>query len=216
MKQLAFCFYLALAFVSCSENPPSLPRGFVERTLCLTDSFSRKNLAQIQLVVPVEFDTLLSWIDWNDAGGEQKYRFVNSKGCLIQESGFFKSSYCRDSIQRLTIEHQLGSVEAGFAIDTSLINRVGKKLESKSDLFGAPLKWKNKGIQKINSCDYAVFHYIGANYFANDIEIFEAITLVESGYIAFRLECAGFDCSDFSRKAWQTLASIQIDTICGR
>lgn len=215
MKQLAFCFCLTLAFASCSETPPPLPQGFSERSLCLKDSSSGKNLGLVRLAIPPEFDTLLTWIDWSDAGGEQKYRFVNSRGCLIKESGFFKTKYCHDSIRRFTIEHQFHSSPIGISLDTTLVSRIVRKVESVSDLFGNPVRWKTKGIQKINGNDFGVFHYIGADYFTDEMEAIFAITLVGNDYIEFRWECASNRNSiTFIREAQQTLASIQIDTTC--
>lgn len=187
-----------------------MPENFVAKTVWLHDLYQDTSFCKVNLWVPAEFDTLLQWVDWSDCTccDEKKYRFTNSDGCLIKESGFFKTSFCKDSFYRLTISNQCAGEDL-FTMDTILLNKIYER--KNNDVLLNP-QWKNKEIKYINERPYIILHYFGQDYYAGKpFEQIIAITQFNKTSISFRWECCQPECPDFSKKAYQTLESIKIE-----
>lgn len=206
---------LVVFLFGCNVSEPLPPDNFIEKTVTLTKDFSDTPIGRVKLFVPIEFDTLLSWFDYSDCGGVKKYRLTNSRSCLKQESGFFKSidSVCTDSIFRLTIE--AGEQLKERPLDSNELNSLVDYTTNIHKDAGYPLPvWNRKEIQRINKLDYIVLDYpltsVTTNYPYQQIV---AHTCLKNLWITIRIECCQKDCSGFSEKAYQMLKSIKIDTI---
>lgn len=99
-----------LLFISCSNNERFNSNGYIKREFKLLDLETEKPFAIIKLLVPSKYDTLLMWTNMSDCTccHLRMYRFTNSKGCLLQESGFLPSASCQDSVDMLTFYHKCG------------------------------------------------------------------------------------------------------------
>ena len=146
---------------------------------------------------------------WNDASCQdtKKYRFTSSQGCLIQESGFFKNKFCQDSFWRITIEI-LGRFHS-VRIDSALINGYCERQEHNN----GETEWRRRDIIQINGLEFAVFQYLGHDYYAEKepIEKLEAFTIFKNIHFSFCIECLNKDCGAFSTKANQILESVLIE-----
>lgn len=193
------------------------PLNYKEKEIILAKTkYEPRDLAKINLFIPIEFDTLLTWYDASDCDccGTYKYRLINSKDCLIKESGFFKSEYCTDNIDRLTIEYQCIGSTHNEEIDSISFNRFAEWLEP--DYQNAYFFWHRKNIELINGNKFMVFDFTGPDKQSYSSEILNqlvAITISKRTWIRFRFECNKGDCADFSKKSYQILSSIKIDSL---
>ena len=207
---------LIFIFIGCRNEERIKPLNFIEKDIILQDKYTKKIFSKVNLFIPIEFDTLLIWTDASDCGccDVDKYRLTNSKNCLITESGFFKHDFCKDSIERLTIEHQCAGIDS-FKLDTTILNKFVEKINAYNDYFPMPkTDWKAKKIGKINGKDFIIIDFFGQNeYSKKPYAQIIASTISKKTWVTFRFECNQNDCSNFSKKAYQILNSIQIDTL---
>ncbi len=205
---------LALLLVGCKAERVK-PENFVERKITLVDSSSQKEMCRVALFAPIKFDTLLAWLDLSDFGYVQKCRLTNSKSCLIKESGFLYTDFCRDSIRRMTIEYVATKDWEKVKIDSLLLNRRFEKIMNNSNDCRYPVPiWHHRKIERIWGNDFAVWDYACQTYYSEKpFRQIEATTVTNKCWINFRFECSQDDCSDFPETAYQILNSIQIDTI---
>lgn len=204
---------LLAMFISCKNQERIKPEGFVERTVFLEDDYPDTPFCTVNLFIPPEFDTLLKWVDYSDCTccDLKKYRFTSSKGCLIQESGFLKVHFCRDSFTRLTIENGcVGRDET--VIDTAFLNNIYKYVNMKNSEMGfSNPEWQAQEIKYINRIPFAILHYSCQEWYTEKpFELIMAMTVFRNTVIVFRLECCQPDCTDFSTNAYQILQSIHI------
>jgi hypothetical protein len=204
--------FLALLFLACTNSERIIPENFVEQTVLLNDEYPDTPFCKVNLFVPIEFDTLLRWLDFSDCSccGPQKYRFTASTGCLIKESGFFKTT-CRDSFCHFTIENEcVGNTK--LAVDTVLLNQSLRYINLQNRDIGFPdLQWINQEIKNINGRPFTILHYFGQDVYTDrPHEKIIAGTIFNNTWIVFRWQCCQPDCTGFSTKAYQTLETIQI------
>jgi hypothetical protein len=197
-----------------TTNEKRIPENFVEKAITLKDYYEDTSFCEVTLSIPEELDTLLIWKDVSDCSccGSKKYRLTPSNGCLIQESGFFKNEYCKDSFQRLTILHQcLG--ENKDLIDTTFLKGCITNVNNdhRDMLYPNPI-WIKQELQNITGQPFVILHYFGQDYYCiKPFERITAITVINNTFIGFEWECAPHnDSADFSKKAYQTLESIRI------
>jgi hypothetical protein len=109
MNRLFIIILLVVFFISCNDvaekrDTPQLPRNSKTVELQLIDS-----LGQVNLSVPLRYDTSFSWVHYSDCGkpcNEQEYRFQPKNLPLIKESGWMWTEP-KDSVDRLTISHSM-------------------------------------------------------------------------------------------------------------
>ena len=226
MKKLAVGGLLALA--ACSQSPKTVPVGFKAQCVdFIPERGARFSLiGRVGLVVPEQYDTLLAWMDWSDIGGTPKYRFTNSKGCLIQESGFFKreDGYCKDSIDRMTIET---GQSFGLGLDTLNLERIPRSereyyqtRHQRNPVWKAPA-WRSRSREKINGRTFVIKEFYGSsNFIEEPYEQLIAITEFKQGpslwYARLRFECKQKDCRNFAKSAYTVLNSVRIDTVASK
>lgn len=215
MKLLAPILLLFI-FASCQNEERVKPLNYVEKEIILQDNVYKKAFSKINLFIPIEFDTLLTWTDWSDCSccELEKYRLTSSKSCLIKESGFVKIDICKDSIDRLTIEHSCPSFK-NFELDTTTINNIAESLNFENSLYSdQQIIWNKKQKERINGKEFIIFDFTGQHYYAEKptAQII-AGTKLKNTFITFRFECIQNDCSNFSTKAYQILNSVLIDTL---
>jgi hypothetical protein len=213
--QKVLLFTILILIISChKENQRQKPNNFIEKEIILEDHYDDTNnkfFAKINFFVPAEFDTLQIWTDQSDCTGCEtyKYRITTSKSCLIKESGFFKSQYCKDSIDRLTIEHSTVGIDK-FKIDSYSLKNIKSRIYDlqRENIYDSKL-------EKINGRDFIIVRYAGRNYYSpdKDIETLYAITTFAKTLINFNFECRQNDCSNFETKSLNIVKSILIDTI---
>ncbi len=214
--KILFLIFSILTCLGCYKKERIKPLNFVEKEIILQDSFSKKKLCKMNLFIPIEYDTLLKWRDASDCGCcfTDKYRLTNSKSCLIKESGFLKIKYCKDSIDRLTIEHQCIG-EDTFKLDTTFLNEyiIGRGDMAKSFRFPQD-EWRANKIKNINGKEFIILDYFGQDIFLDKpYEQILAMTISKKTLITFRFQCYQNDCINFPKKAYQILNSVQIDTL---
>ncbi|MFD2720106.1 hypothetical protein ACFST9_15390 [Hymenobacter monticola] len=147
-----------------------------------------------------------------------KYRFTNSKGCLLQESGFFKreGEYCKDTLDRLTIETSLG-----FDDEMTLANLDGTIHyweEHTKVIGGNPPIWKAKRLQVINGRTFGILESFGPGKLIDKpYEQLSAKVKFRQGgkpwEVVFNFECKQRNCRDFVENANKILRSVRIDTV---
>ena len=217
-----------LAFSACSQGSKIVPVGFeARRCNFISDCGGRFSLrGHITLVIPAQYDTLLTWIDRSDAGGTPKYRFTNSKGCLIQESGFFKreDGYCKDSIDRMTIET---GQSFDLGLDTLNLERISRSereyyqtRHQRNPVWKAPA-WRSRSREKINGRTFVIKEFYGSSEFVEEpYKQLVAVTEFRQGpslwYARFRFECKQKDCRNFAKNAYTVLNSVRIDTVASK
>ncbi len=213
MKVVAPFLILSTLLFSCINQERLKPENFAEREVVLKDLFEDTAFYKVNLFVPMELDTLLEWVDNSDCPccEVKKYRLTSSKGCLIQESGFFKPEYCRDSFQRLTVEHSCFGKD-NLRIDTAFLSRNVRRENQRNKESQYPeIEWRQQEIKNINGHLFAIFHYVGRNpYLEKPFEQIVAVTNFRNTVLDFRFECYRQDCIDFSEKAFKTINSIMI------
>lgn len=200
----------------CGPGKKVKPEDFIEREIVLRDHRKNDAFAKVNLYIPTEFDTLLTWNHSSDCAccGVQKYRLTNSKSCLLQETGFFSLPICKDSIDRLTIEHQcFGRFK--MKLDSAWLNDQVKSMEQKNKDAGYPaVIWQGKKLENIHGNDFLILKYISQTYFSDKpFQQIEASTVFHNTWINFSFECLQNDCPGFSEKAYKMLNSIQLDTL---
>ncbi|SNC66191.1 hypothetical protein SAMN06265337_1528 [Hymenobacter gelipurpurascens] len=216
--------FLSLLFLVTCSSPKQevavVPTGFVKRSVTFkTWPAMQMPTGSITLHVPAKYDTLLTWIDESDTpmGHKAKYRFVSSRGCLLQESGFYKreGTYCRDTLDRLTIStQQSSSAEESLAAVDRRIRYWGEVSKLKG---GAAPILKAKKLQVINGRTFSVVSFVGgSNLIAEPYEQVTATTVVQAGLrsweVALHFECKQADCGRLAEQAYTTLQSVKIDT----
>lgn len=213
---------LSLAIlVGCSADKQQLPAGFVKRTVTLVKRpYVPSPTGTITLNVPVKYDTLLVWLDVSDnqMSHKPKYRFTSSKGCLLQESGFFKweGTYCQDSLDRLTIETQMnyGSEETLEAVERRIRNQ-----DERNKAVGAvPTVWKSKKLATINGRIFSIVEFFGVGSLVAEPyrQIVATTTLrqADRGWeVRFQFDCKRKQCANFARDVYTTIQSIRIDSL---
>ncbi len=214
--KLLFPILLMLIYISCKNAERIKPVNFIEKNVVLEDIYSKKVWNNINMFIPREYDTLLVWRDASDCSccHIHKYRLTNSKSCLIKESGFVKSRYCKDSIDRLTIEYQCIGKDT-YTLDTAFLHRYVNNI---GDLLNPARyrqnKWKGHKIQNINGQKFIVLDFSEQDISLNrPYEQILAMTISKNTLLRFRFECYQNNCSNFSKKAHEILNSIQIDTL---
>jgi hypothetical protein len=212
MRNILIFLFAGLVIFSCTDTPAPIPPGFLEKTLCITDEHDRRKVGQVSIAIPAELDTLLIWADASDdARSTIKHRFVNKKGCLLQESGFFKIAFCEDSTIRLTI------IGYKYSRSTNLKTFVKDYIERDSFLFRdikASIYWKSRRFERYGNQEFAILHSVRDEPMMHGLEMVEVIALKNDRFFKFYWECAGADCTEFFKKAYQSIPTIQIDTIC--
>ncbi|TGD82491.1 hypothetical protein [Hymenobacter wooponensis] len=216
-----------LFLVACSspkQEVATVPAGFVERSVAFNTRPSRQTSSgSISLYVPAKYDTLLTWADESDTpmGDKAKYRFVSSRGCLLQESGFFKreGTYCRDTLDRLTISAQQssGAEESLEAVD----RRIRYWDEVSKSKGSAALVVKSKKIDVIHGRTFSVVSFVGGTeLIAEPYEQVRATTVMHVGprswEVVLHFECKQADCRHLTEQAYTTLQSVRIDTTAHR
>ena len=225
MRLLLFAGLLLLtACASDKSDKQEIPAGFVQRTF---EFKQRPSLlgpkGRVTLLVPAKYDTLLVWLDASDTpgGDKAKYRFVNAKDCLLQESGFFKreGTYCSDSLDRLTIETQMnyGSEETLEAVD----RRIRNSNERNKAMGNVATVWKSKKLATINGRLFSIVEFFGAgNLIAEPYQQIVATTTLQqadrSWEVRFQFDCKRKNCQDFAPNASTVIKSIQLDTMTNR
>jgi hypothetical protein len=205
-----------MVFMHCEPGKRIRPDGFVEHEIVLRDHRENDAFANVNLYIPAEFDTLLTWYHSSDCAccGIQKYRLTNSKSCLLQETGFFSLPNCKDSVDRLTIEHQCVG-RSKMKMDRAWVHDQTSSMERKNNDIGyPPIVWNNNKLEKIHGNEFWIQDYIGQEpYSDRPFKQIVASTIFHDTWIGFRFECLQDDCSGFSEKAYQMLNSIQLDTL---
>ena len=211
-----------LVFASCSKREPENPVGFTQRRVIFKeDKYHPFPACAITLLVPVEYDTLLKWVDWSDnsASDISKYRFTNSRGCLIQESGFFKKAdgFCKDTLDRLTIYPQQIYGDGEWTMKS--LNETAFQTDKRDSIICKTKSlWRLKKIEKINERQFVIISRRGPGYFFCDpYEQLSAGTNFryrnKQCHISFVFECKNKNNRDFEKRAYTVLKSIKIDTL---
>ena len=227
MPLIALLFLLLLSACSAPEREPqqapAVPAGFVPRTVRF---IARPKLllptGTLTLHVPARYDTLLTWIDQADTpmGDQAKYRFVGAKGCLLQESGYYKEgTVCRDTLNRLTISTQMtSSAEESLA---TVARRIEHAEETGRAIGLAPTVWKAKKLLTVNGRRFSVVEsFGGSTMVATPYEQVRAVTVLQSAghnwEVTLLFECKQPNCRNLPREAYQALQSVRIDTAARR
>jgi hypothetical protein len=213
---------------ACSRAEEEIPVGFKKQQFDFKDIDGGRFYlhGHVQLFVPAKYDTLLIWNDRSDAGGMPKYRFTNSKGCLLQESGFLKpeGTYCTDTLDRLTIETQQSF---GLGLDTVSLERMAYMSEAEKrhhemmhrvyPAWKAPILKEMKR-ERINGRTFVIKQFYGSwKLVPEPYKHLTAVTELKQGpslwVTAFHFECKQQDCHDFAKNAYTVLQSVKIDTL---
>lgn len=225
MRFIVFLFGIIMLAVSACQK--KIPAGFVEQRANFKSYKFYPNLkGEIKINVPVKFDTLLNWVDRSDAGGITKIRFVNSKDCLKQESGYIHKDVCDNDFDRLTIEtcpigpaNVLKPDTGGFAYGNAQFERAARARGNK-------FIWHSNSIEIINERQFVVREYFGSHLLGfnkagqavkGPFERIVATTQLNQGGIAWGIalvfECKNCDYLTFAKNAHTTLHSVVIDTV---
>ena len=213
-----------VGLAACSTNKPEVPAGFVKRTVNL---INRKYVpapeGRVTLLVPNRYDTLLVWVDLSDSQGSHipKYRFVNSKACLLQESGFFKreGTYCKDTLDRLTIETRLGFNEDIKLTD--LKRQIAEQDYAFKIMGRIATVWKARKIEVINGRTFGIVESFGSGPLVME-PYNQVVASTEFGQgrqrweLVLRFECKNKDCKRFAMAANTILHSVRVDTLVGQ
>lgn len=197
------------------QTPVPRPNNFTEKEIQLKDEQALP-IAKVKVSVPIAFDTLLVWVDYSDCGGCEtyKYRLTNAKGCLSQESGFFTSNYCLDSIYQFTVE--LSAANLPIPIDTATLEQIKHNDTNKhQDAWRRSYTRYQGRIETIHGKPFIMIRSTGRTFFSQDrdVEIFQAITCVAGRTVAFVCVCKDGNCPDFDAEAGYMLRSVVIDTL---
>lgn len=227
MPLVALLILLLLSACSAPEREPQqaavVPAGFVPRTVRF---MVRPKLflptGTLTLHVPARYDTLLTWLDQADTpmGDQAKYRFVGARGCLLQESGFYKEgTVCRDTLDRLTIITQMTS--SAEESQSTIARRIEHEDEASRGLDLAPTVWKAKKLLTVNGRRFSVVEsFGGSTMVATPYEQVRAVTVLQSAghnwEVTLLFECKQPNCRNLTREAYQTLQSVRIDTAARR
>ena len=211
---------------ACSANAPEvpeLPAGLKPRTVRLEGVPAARNLdisqfprGEVALLVPEEFDTLMTWLDASDTpqGHRFKYRFTSSKGCLVKESGWMRpGTYCPDSFARLTLEAQQSSGPADSLEGVDKTIRAGDARNRAAGVVATV--WKVKKQAVFHGRTFAVVESFGTGTFsAEPYEQLTAVTTLAQGNmywdLTFRFECKQPDCRGFADQAYAVLRSARL------
>lgn len=193
---------------ACQNKERIVPDNYSDQSIQIKDVYEDTAFCQVKIFVPIEMDTLLEWEDAN-CQSTKKYRFTSSQGCLIQESGFFKTKFCQDSFWRITIEF-LGRLDF-VNIDSALINGYCDGQESRN----GEIEWHRKEIIQINGLEFAVIQSLGHDYYAEKVpfEKLVAFTKFNNVHLSLCIECLNQDCGAFSAKANKILESVLIEPV---
>jgi hypothetical protein len=207
----AFIIGLSVLF-SCQTTVPR-PSNFTEKEIQLTDNRALP-IAKVKVSVPIAFDTLLVWVDYSDCGGCEtyKYRLTSSKGCLSQESGFFTSNYCQDSIYQFTVE--LSAANLPIPIDTVTLENIKHNDTNKhQDAWRRSYTRYQSQIETIHGKPFILIRTTGRTFYSQDrdVETFTAITCVAGRTLSFVCVCKDGNCPDFDAAAGYMLRSVVID-----
>lgn len=212
MRHLSYSFFLVFLLVSCNNTPPEIPSGFVEKTLYLCEDYDWKKVGLVSIAIPEQLDTLLIWEDhFDDASTIIRHRFVNKRGCLKQETGFFKDEFCEDSTIRLTINGY--KITRYKDMKTFMEEYVWKDSVIFRDIK-ASLSWKKRSLETRGNVDYAILHSVRDEATFGKLEKLDVFVIKKGILYEFCWDCAGIDCRDFFKKAYKSIPTIQIDTIC--
>ncbi|MCI1186007.1 hypothetical protein MON38_01145 [Hymenobacter sp. DH14] len=196
--------------------------GFIQRRVIFNqDRYHPFPHCVLKLIVPTEYDTLLTWIDRSDNIGSDiaKYRFTNSKGCLIRESGFFKKEdgFCKDTLDRLTIAAQQIYGDGLWTVEG--LDEIARKIDKRDSIICKTKSlWREKKIERINGLQFVISSRRGPGHlFCEPYEQLGARTeFVQGGKrwnLSFAFECKNKDSRNFRKRAYTILQSIQIDTL---
>jgi hypothetical protein len=213
---------LLVALSSCSNDKPQIPVGFTLRTVTFKKwPYVPSPHGRITLHIPVRFDTLLTWVDKSDnqMSDRPKYRFTNSQGCLIQETGFFKRAdgYCKDTLDRLTIEtEQMPFTYYNESLDLNAVVKQSKYVDSV--MQNAPPVWRTARKEGINGRTFIILEFNSTGAWINKpYEQINAHTEFRQGrgywHTTFRFECKQKNCQEFAENVYATLHSVRIDTL---
>lgn len=208
-------FLTTLISISCSTNENKSSNEFVKREFKLIDLKSEKPFALIKLLVPVKYDTFLMWTNMSDCTccHLRMYRFTNSKGCLLRETGFLPSASCQDSVDMLTLSHQCKNGKYEDINMRELSERIKDSDIDYEKPGNPPIIWKVKEVKSINGWKFQISESFSfkCNY---DLprEAIHASTVINNTWVNFIFECNQINCIDFLSVSYQMLNSIQIDT----
>lgn len=212
---------LICSISACSRHA-EIPVGFVQRRVIFNqDKYHPFPHCAIRLLVPTEYDTLLTWIDRSDntASDIAKYRFTSSRGCLIQESGFFKKDdgFCQDTLDRLTIVPQQDYGSGLWTLE-ELDEMARRTDERDSTICKTKSLWREKKIETINGLQFVVISRRGpGQLFCEPYEQLSARTnFLQNGkrwHFVFVFECKNRESRNFKNRAYTVLQSVQIDTL---
>ncbi|TGE29223.1 hypothetical protein [Hymenobacter metallicola] len=214
---------LLLTLGACSAPPPeqadSVPAGFIKRTVAFkTRPGALSPQGRLTLFVPQRYDTLLTWVDQADTpmGDKLKYRFTNTGGCLLQESGFKRQGrYCQDTLDQLTVE-----VRASNRAEQTLAaveREIRHRQEAERAAGIAATVWKSKKLAVIHGRTFSVVESFGGSTLVpTPYEQLTAVTIVagqrQNWEVALHFECKQPDCRKFAEQAYTTLQSVVLDT----
>jgi hypothetical protein len=209
---------LIALFITCQSERPELPADFHQHTVILAQTYPPEQFAVVTIFLPPSYDTLLQWVDRSDCGGccnVVKYRFTNSRSCLLQESGFLKSRFCPDTfaINQLTIQHQ--DLDCGTVpIDTALLRAALEAQSREDEIFKFAAQWKRREIRRIGGYDFLLEELTAySKRLDRPTHQLSAMTFVTGACVSFIWECEPDDFAGPMDDAYAMLYSIRIDTL---
>jgi hypothetical protein len=186
MNRLFIIILLVVFFISCNDvaekrDTPQLPRNSKTVELQLIDS-----LGQVNLSVPLRYDTSFSWVHYSDCGkpcNEQEYRFQPKNLPLIKESGWMWTEP-KDSVDRLTISHSMDYPLHDGDTAKNIVRHAHLKEQLISNPQNPPIIFDT--IQKINDRYFSII----AMQKSDSIRIKKvlAVTTIKSNEIKFIYE----------------------------
>ncbi|PJJ59858.1 hypothetical protein [Hymenobacter chitinivorans] len=222
MPFVALLLLLLLSACAAPEREPAVPAGFVARTVAFAPEPKFVSPpGAISLHVPARYDTLLTWVDQADTpGGDQcKYRFVAARGCLLQESGFYRrGTVCQGPLDRLTIITQAtSSAEESLA---TVARRRRHADETNQAIGVAPIVWKSQKLVVVDGRTFSVVESFGGNSLvAAPYSQVRAVTVLPgAGHnweVTLLFECKQPRCQHLGREAAQVLQSVRVATPAG-
>lgn len=186
MNRLFIIILLVVFFISCNDvaekrDTPQLPRNSKTVELQLIDS-----LGQVNLSVPLRYDTSFSWVHYSDCGkpcNEQEYRFQPKNLPLIKESGWMWTEP-KDSVDRLTISHSMDYPFHDGDTAKNIVRHAHLKEQLISNPQNPPIIFDT--IQKINGRYFSII----AMEKSDSVQIKKvlAVTTIKSNEIKFLYE----------------------------
>jgi hypothetical protein len=202
---------------SCNNQSRKKPANFIEKEVLLYELYHDKPFCKVNLYLPVAYDTLQIWCDISDCTccNQNKYRFTNSKNCLIKESYPFSLTNCEDSIDRLTISNQCSDYPYSQKIDKQSMDDWAESIEDHLEgIVKEVPKWRQKKILAINGNEFLLLHfYAGAVYHEKPFDQIIAYCVIKNILIKFHFECTEKENTNFTKNAFLTLNSIQLDSL---